>query len=116
MNGERFSIDAGTVEHFERHFDLHTGVLTRTVGWRSPSGNSATIVFERFASLADQHLLCIRCRVTPEFDGTVEIRASLNGNMDNDMLIGNGSVKEKGMAFTIFIAGPAPPKLTSRLR
>ncbi|MFN8386236.1 MAG: glycoside hydrolase family 65 protein [Anaerolineales bacterium] len=84
LNGERFSIDAGTVEHFERHFDLHTGVLTRTVGWRSPSGNSATIVFERFASLADQHLLCIRCRVTPEFDGTVEIRASLNGNMDNE--------------------------------
>lgn len=84
LNGERFSLDAGTIEQFERRFDLRTGVLTRTVRWRSPLGNTATLVFERFASLADEHLLCMRCRVTPEFDGTLEIRASLNGNMDNE--------------------------------
>lgn len=84
LNGERFSLDAGTIEQFERRLDLRAGVLTRTVRWRSPLGNTATFVFERFASLADEHLLCMRCRVTPEFDGTLEIRASLNGNMDNE--------------------------------
>lgn len=84
LNGERFSLDTGTIEQFERRFDLRTGVLTRTVRWRSPLGNPATLVFERFASLADEHLLCMRCRVTPEFEGTLEIRASLNGKMDNE--------------------------------
>ncbi len=84
LNDKRFSLDTGTIEHFERHLDLHTGVLTRIVRWRSPSGDVSTLVFERFASLADEHLLCIRCLVTPEFDGTLEIRASLNGNMDNE--------------------------------
>ncbi|HEX9331442.1 MAG TPA: glycoside hydrolase family 65 protein, partial [Anaerolineales bacterium] len=84
LNDKRFSLDTGTIEHFERHLDLHTGVLTRIVRWRSPSGDLSTLVFERFASLADEHLLCIRCLVTPEFDGTLEIRASLNGNMDNE--------------------------------
>jgi kojibiose phosphorylase len=84
LNGQRFSLTSGNVEHFERHLDLRTGLLTRTVRWCSPAGHRATLVFERFASLADEHLLCLRCQVTPEFDGEVEIRASLNGNMDND--------------------------------
>ena len=84
LNGERFSLDAGTIEHFERHLDLQTGLLTRTIRWRSPMGDQATLVFDRFASMADEHLLCIRCQVTPEFEGTVEIRAGLNGSMDNE--------------------------------
>ncbi len=84
LNGQRFSLDSGTVEYFDRHLDLQTGVLSRTVRWRSPAGDRATLVFERFASLADEHLLCIRCQIVPEFDGTLEVRASLNGNMDNE--------------------------------
>jgi kojibiose phosphorylase len=83
LNGDSFSMDKGTVERFERSLDLRTGVLSRTVHWRSPSGDAATIQFERFASLAEEHLLYLRCRVTPEFDGTLEIRAALTGHSDN---------------------------------
>ncbi len=86
LNGERFSLNAGTVESFNRTLDLRTGLLTRVVRWRSPAGLAATLTFERFTSLADEHALFIRCRVTPEFAGTVEIRAALNGNTDNDGL------------------------------
>jgi trehalose/maltose hydrolase-like predicted phosphorylase len=84
LNGQRFSLDAGVIEHFERHLDLRAGILSRIVRWRSPSGDVATLVLERFTSLADEHLLCLRCQVMPEFDGTVEIRAGLNGNVDNE--------------------------------
>ena len=84
FNGERFSLSSGTVESYERHIDLRNGVLTRKVRWHSPSGHAATLIFERFASLDDEHLLCLRCSVTPDFDGTIEIRASVNGNMDNE--------------------------------
>jgi trehalose/maltose hydrolase-like predicted phosphorylase len=87
LNGERFSLDSGTIESFQRALDLHTGLLTRVVRWRSPSGTSATLTFERFASLADEHLLFSRCRVTPEFAGTVEVRVGLNGNMHNEGLV-----------------------------
>src|SRR5512147_3163510 len=66
LNGERFSLDSGTIESFRRTLDLRTGVLTRVVRWRSPSGMAATLTFERFASLADEHLLYIRCRILPE--------------------------------------------------
>jgi kojibiose phosphorylase len=83
LNGERFSLDSGSVELFERILDLRTGLLKRVVRWRSPAGRRATLTFERFASLADEHLLCLRCRVDPEFEGTVEFRAALSGNVDN---------------------------------
>jgi trehalose/maltose hydrolase-like predicted phosphorylase len=87
LNEERFSLDTGTIESYHRALDLRTGVLTRQVRWRSPSGLVATLTFERFASLADEHLLYLRCRVRPEFDGAVEFRAGLNGNMHNDGLV-----------------------------
>ena len=86
LNGERFSLASGTIESFERTLDLRTGLLTRTVRWRSPSGTAATLTFERFASLADEHLLYVRCRVTPEFAGTIEFRTGLNGSMHNEGL------------------------------
>src|SRR5687768_12362709 len=35
LNGERFSLDTGTIEHFERQLDVRAGVLTRRVRWRS---------------------------------------------------------------------------------
>jgi kojibiose phosphorylase len=86
LNGERFSMDSGVVEASQRTLDLRTGVLTRTVRWRSPAGRRARLTFERFASLAQEHLLLLRCSVTPDFSGPVEFRAGLNGYADNEGL------------------------------
>lgn len=84
VNGERFSLHSGTVEAYERHLNLKNGILTRTVRWSSPSGHRVTLAFERLASLADQHLLCLRCTITTDFDGELEVQAALNGHMDNE--------------------------------
>lgn len=86
LQNERFSMEQGKVLAYRRALDLRTGVLTRTVRWQSPSGLTATITLERFASLADEHLGLIRCSVTPEFDGMVEFRLGLKGDMDNEGL------------------------------
>ena len=56
LNGKRFSLDSGVVEAFQRALDLRTGVLTRVVRWRSPSGDTATITFERFLGRNDLNL------------------------------------------------------------
>ena len=87
LNREQFSLDTGTIESFHRTLDLRTGLLRREVRWRSPSGLAATLIFERFASLAGEHLLYLRCRVVPEYEGTVEFRTGLNGNMHNEGLV-----------------------------
>jgi len=87
LNGERFSLDRGTIEYYERSLNLRSGLLKRQVRWRSPAGLQATLIFERFASLADEHTVYLRCQVLPQFEGEVEFRAGLNGNVDNEGLL-----------------------------
>jgi kojibiose phosphorylase len=84
--GAWFGLNRGRLLSYQRSLDLRTGLLTRSVRWTSPDGRTASLRFERFASLAQPHLLRLRCRITPEFDGPIELRASLNGYVSNDGL------------------------------
>ncbi len=84
LDGERFSLNSGTLQYYQRTLDLKSGLLTRQVRWVSPSGKGVYLTFERFASLADEHLLCLRCRAVPDFDGRLEFRLSFNGNTENE--------------------------------
>ena len=84
VNGDRFRMDQGEVLSYERRLDLRRGVLSRSVRWRSPGGKTVDLNFERFASLADQQVLALRCQVTPiDFDGFIEVQASINGYPEN---------------------------------
>jgi kojibiose phosphorylase len=103
VNGERFRMDRGTLLSYRRDLDLRTGVLTRTVRWRSPAGHTVDLTIERFASLADPHLLAIRYRATAlDFEGALEFRAGLDGHVDNAGLshwrpVEQGTVGERGV-------------------
>ncbi|MCA1993038.1 MAG: beta-phosphoglucomutase [Coleofasciculus sp. S288] len=84
INGDRFRLDHGEIISYSRQIDVHRGVVSRNVRWRSGSGHLVDLHFERFASLADRHVLALRCQVTPlNFEGTVEVQASINGYPDN---------------------------------
>ena len=84
VNGERFRLDRGEIIHYERRLDLRTGILSRAVRWRSPLGQTIDLRFERFASLSDEHVMGLRCDLTPiDFDGTIEIQSSINGYPEN---------------------------------
>lgn len=96
LNGQKFSLHEGTLHEYERYLDLRAGLLTRKVRWQAPGGQIATLIFERFASLADEHLAVLRCRVLPEFDGEIEFRASINSNMDNQG-VAHWSFLEQGL-------------------
>ncbi|MFN6476290.1 beta-phosphoglucomutase [Nostoc sp. DedQUE07] len=84
VNGDRFRLDRGEILRYDRQLDLSQGLLTRVLRWRSPSGNTIDISFERFASLADPHVLALRCHLTPiDFEGLIEVQASINGYPEN---------------------------------
>ncbi|MDZ7966914.1 MAG: beta-phosphoglucomutase [Nostoc sp. DedSLP03] len=84
VNGDRFRLDRGEILSYDRQLDLRHGLLIRAVRWRSPSGNTIDISFERFASLADPHVLGLRCHLTPiDFEGLIEVQASINGYPEN---------------------------------
>ncbi|MBV9388628.1 MAG: glycoside hydrolase family 65 protein [Chroococcidiopsidaceae cyanobacterium CP_BM_ER_R8_30] len=83
-DGERFRLDRGEILSYERQLDLHWGILNRRVRWRSPNGKTLDLDFQRFASLADEHVLGIRCQLTPvDCDSLIEIQASINGYPEN---------------------------------
>ncbi len=84
INDEEFRLDKGEILGYQRQLDLQRGVLSRKVEWRSPNGKTIHLNFERFASQADQHVLALRIQLTPiDFNDTIRIRASIDGNPEN---------------------------------
>jgi len=84
IDGDRFRLDQGEILSYQRQLNLCRGILSRYVRWRSPSGKTVDLQFERFASLADQHVLGLRAQITPiDFDGLIEVQASINGYAEN---------------------------------
>lgn len=82
--GERFRLDQGQVLSYQRSLDLRWGLLSRDVLWRSPLGHTLNLRFERMISMADQHVLVVRCLVTPvDFEGAIVVEASLHGDPIN---------------------------------
>jgi beta-phosphoglucomutase len=82
--GERFSMDSGEILNYERRLDLRLGIVSRDVRWRSPQGHVLDFHFERFASLADQHVLAIRAQITSlNFTGDVFVEIGFNAEVDN---------------------------------
>ncbi|MFQ4147062.1 glycoside hydrolase family 65 protein [Chlorogloeopsis sp. ULAP02] len=77
--GERFHMDSGEILHYERRLDLRLGIVSRDVRWRSPAGHTVEFHFERFASLANQHCLAIRCQITSvDFEGDIEVEVGFH--------------------------------------
>lgn len=84
LDGERFSLSTGKLLAYNRVLDLGSATLTRDLRWQSPSGKVTHLVFERFASLANQHICAVRATITPQnYSGRVEVRAGLDGEVDN---------------------------------
>ncbi len=82
--GHEFGMNGEIVE-YERRLDLRLGLLSRDVRWRTPSGETLDFHFERFASLADQHVLAIRCQITSiDFTGEISVEAGFNPEPDNE--------------------------------
>lgn len=82
--GERFRLDRGEILNYQQQLDLQKGLLSRYIRWRSQAGHTVDIYFERFASLAQQHLTAIRCQILSiDFTGLIEVQSSINGYPDN---------------------------------
>jgi len=77
--GESFSMESGEILNYERRLDLRLGLVSRDVRWRSPSGHTLDFHFQRFASLADRHVLAIRTSITSvDFEGEVTVEAGFD--------------------------------------
>ena len=83
LAGERFNLAEGTPLDYHRELNLRNGLLTRSLRWESPHGLITKLEFSRFASLADQHLMCQRVFITPEnYSGKIQVVSRLDASTD----------------------------------
>lgn len=75
----------GVVLGYRRTLDLRRALLRREVLFRAASGATVRLVFERFASLANVHVLCQRVHVIA-VDGSpvIEIESGLDADVSNN--------------------------------
>ncbi len=115
LDGERFRMDRGTVLDYRRELNLKTATLTRTVRWRSPAGRTVVLKIQRFASLAEPHLMAIHYQITSvDFSGPIEFRAGLDGHVANEALLhlevlDQGPIGEQGAYLTVQTAATHLP-------
>lgn len=85
IDGDTFDMKSGRVIGYERTLDLRTGTLHRGILWLSPKGVTLRLLFERFASAANPHLLAIRvtAQVLSEGNHTLTVIDALDASIMN---------------------------------
>lgn len=84
LNGEAFSLLAGTLEHWQRELDFSTGELVRSLLWRAPDGARYAIESRRFASADRLPLLAMRLSITPlDGDATITLSSGIDATITN---------------------------------
>ncbi|PRO65341.1 glycoside hydrolase family 65 protein [Alkalicoccus urumqiensis] len=83
VNGERFSMSAGTIHSFERTLHMDKGQLIRNVDWESPSGIRMKLMFSRFVSMTTKELFMQQVEIEPEEEADIVITAEVNGSVTN---------------------------------
>ena len=83
--GDLLQPKGGALLGYRRTLHMDTATLRREVLFRAESGSTVKIVFERFASLADVHVLAQRVTITA-IDGEPEITidVSIDGDVTNN--------------------------------
>ncbi|MCA0453721.1 MAG: beta-phosphoglucomutase [Chloroflexi bacterium] len=92
----------GAVVGYRRILMLDKGILRREVLFRAESGSIVRLVFERFASLHDEHLMVQRLEITA-VDGNpqIEIKSSIDSDVSNVGIKHWGDIQaEAGSSYT----------------
>ncbi len=104
--GETFRMDRGEILAYKRSLDMRLGILTRDVCWKSPSGYTLDLHFERFVSLANQHFLAIHCEITSlDYAGEIEVTAGFEAEPHTLGIEHWQTVKEGGTDKIIWLHG-----------
>lgn len=84
LDGETFRMDQGTLACYARWLDLRQGELVRDVTWTSPLGRRYRLVFRRFVSRANLHLVAARVQVTAlSGDCKMKLTTGMDGRTTN---------------------------------
>ncbi len=84
IEGDRFTLEQGTIKEYSRELNIQTAELTRKVLWVSPAGKSVKLLFRRVVSLDRLHDFALHIEVTPmDDDIEVKIQSGIDGQVTN---------------------------------
>lgn len=63
-----------------QELDFYNGIHFRETVWKTPKGN-IQVKCERFADMANQHVIAMKYTVTADFDGNIEIYTGIDGDV-----------------------------------
>lgn len=64
VDDDPFLLDEAEIENYERRLDFTTGVLTRSLIWRTARGNRVALTTRRLVSYNDKHLALLELELT----------------------------------------------------
>lgn len=99
VDDEPLELSTADLLEYERRLDFRTGVLTRDLLWRTPSGKRVRVVSKRMVSFADKHLAVMTLEVTLLDDSApVQISSQLINRQDRDRELAEEVQAESGIA------------------
>ena len=80
VNGTRLDVTSASVVRHRRVLDMREGALYRDTVFEDRQGRRTRLETVHFASSADEHLCCLRVRITPEnHAASVLVRSGIDG-------------------------------------
>ncbi len=84
IDGDRFTMEQGTVDEYSRELNIRTAELTRRVLWTSRRGAQVQLTYRRVVGLSQLHDFALRVDITPvSGDVAVRVRSGIDGRMTN---------------------------------
>ena len=80
VDGENFTLPEKEPFSHEQGVNIETAIHTRKTVWETEKGK-ITVMCERFASMANQHLICLKYSVSADYDCRVEIVTAVDGDV-----------------------------------
>ena len=80
VNGEVFALPEKEPFSHEQCVNIETAIHQRKTVWETGKGK-ITIACERFASMVNQHLICMKYTVSADYDCDIEIITAVDGDV-----------------------------------
>jgi len=80
----KLDMKKGKLVDYTRCLNMHEGTLTREFVWVDPDGNSTKFYWQRFISMSNVHMSCLRLRIVPiDHSADIKVQTRLNGDVFN---------------------------------
>lgn len=84
INGESFSLEKGQIIKYSKVLNIKDAEITRNIVWSNSKDEQFELVFRRFVSLENLHLICMKVDIKPlNCSAEIKITSGINAQITN---------------------------------